>query len=422
MSDACPIGKNADSILGVGLEMGFEYDFERLYGYSPECPKGCFINSDVWPNCTRCEWPFTTNWEESPYCEIVQLVPPSSHTLAWALISIFSAAVFGATLLVSGGDVEIIKLSCASAVMPLIDTVSDIGMIFMAEIFNLTYINVSHTSGTDMNAACTGLGPFSLWTTFFAFIFVVPNVDFVKYVMIDRRIKSRLNIACPCPWQTRGLVAGKPDTTSTTTTSNNSAGSMREYGYLFLEMAFNACVNLPMVPWVMYGCFLHQISLLGINCYWNRWIAVWSGTTDYCRDTEGEKGMVNARLIKMSQQTHFFYETVPMFVLYLLDLIMRGVSLVSQGGQLQPAVVPLAITTILFVHGIMIRLYKRFCARATEKSEGEDKEIETVKISLFFLYEREFALEDDEEKNEAEEEAEEEEGHLFSDSVHSDDL
>ena len=380
ISDTCPVGSNADDVVGTGQSMEYEFDFQNKYGFAPECPRGCFSNARF-VNCTQCEWPFSTVWEQSPYCVIIQFVPVESHTLTWVVIIISVAAVFGATLFIANGDVDTIKLSCVSAVPPLIDTVSDIGMLFMAEIFNLTYINTSHTNGADQTATCTGLGPFSLWTTFFIFIFVIPNLDYVKYIMFDCHIKSRLNLAYPYPWC--GEVDG--DASSSRTFINRSA-----------ELAWNACINVVMLPWILYGAFLYQAGLLGINCYWNYWITVWCGNTDQCRPLQDREGRakVNTRLIKLSQSTHFLCETIPMTVLYTFDLFLRSVSLVSQNGELQASVIPFGITLLTLLYGLVDRLL-RYCYKKEEEET-------VVTVSLFMFCKRVFPVGDDEEEEEKE--------------------
>jgi len=374
ISDTCLVGTNADGAVGTGYPSSYEFDFHDSHGYLPECPRGCFSNSIV-TNCTQCEWPFSTTWEQSPYCDIVQLVSVEHHMLAWIVISVSAAAVFGSTLFVANGDVDTIQLSCVSAFFPLLDTVSDIGMIFMAEIFNLTYINTSHTNGVDQTSVCTGLGPFSLWTTFFVFIFVVPNLEYIKYVMYDCRIKSRLNLIYPYP------LCGV----------NGIDSNDRTFINRFAEMVWNASINVAMLPWIIYGAFLHQAGLLGINCYWNYWITVWCGHTDQCRplyDSEG-RAKVNARLIQLSQTSHFYLETVPMTFLYIFDLSLRYVALVDQDGNLNPSVVPFAITLLTFFAGIATRLL-RCCFKEKAKA--------TVTVSLLSFFKREFPLDDKVEK------------------------
>ena len=161
-----------------------------------ECPRGC-SNSRV-VNCTQCEWPFSTVWEQSPYCDVIQLVPAENHTLTWVVIIISVATVLEQRYLLLMATWILSIVLCVCCITS--DRHSFRYWYATYEIFNLTYINTSHTNGADQTATCTGLGPFSLWTTFFIFIFVVPNLEYIKYVMFDCRIKSRLNLAYPYPW------------------------------------------------------------------------------------------------------------------------------------------------------------------------------------------------------------------------------
>ena len=345
-NDICPVGANANSLGGTGYENDRD---------AQECPKGCYVNTIVMPNCTRCDWPFTTNWDKSPYCDAIQLVSIEYHNIVWALIILISAFILCSSIyFVAGTDKRLIIMSLVSGFLPLVDTITDIAVIFQSEIFNMVWIRVSDTMGMDEDNVCSGVSPFTLLILFIFFTCITPSIRFIKYILFDLDAQSRMNKQFPCPFK-----------------QNDQNETLLDK---IIVKSWYCCVNILMLPWLIVGAIFYHMGLIGINEYWNFWITIWIGPSEQSHPFLRQNGGVHAQLISMSQVDHFNFETFPMFFLYLFDFTSRGLALVNQDNTPTPFVYGFTVTFCFFVVGLFTRLYG-LCTT----SENEHN---TVEISL----------------------------------------
>ena len=294
------------------------------------CPKSGYYANYESGGCVKCEYPYTTGefTEGHIYCDAIKFVPEESSDSVLYSVLVMLFLVISITM-IRTKDIEIIKISIASALVPAVDFASDVAVLFSAPFWNPRWFS---TMDPPQKYTCTGMNDFSIIICFVIFAFVTPCIFFLK-LLIENRIESRIHLYFRFPLHREAYLGNT------------------EYIYHIFYAIWFLFLSLPMLPWLSYGCLMYQLNLIPISLHWNYWVQGWTGSGKFY-DVE-DACRLDIKRLKSCQNSHIFTETIPMFALQNLNTRM------VTGFYSSVELISIAVSGLIIFHALVTYLYER---------------------------------------------------------------